>query len=161
MLAIGARVPDFTLPMAHADGRKDPVHLSHLLKDGPVVLSFFPLAFTRVCTTQMCDARDSHAATDALGARVVGFSIDTVFTNVQFAKAHDLKNGIYSDANRDVVERIWETEETAGVRHVAKRGWMVVASDGTVAATYVASKPGEPWPGSKPIEEALAKLARA
>ena len=158
MLAPGAHVPDFELPVAHADGRKDKVQLKTLLAQGPVVLSFYPLAFTRVCTTQMCDARDSLGAIAGLGATVLGFSCDSVFANVAFAREQHLTFGIYSDANREVVDRIWATQDVAGVARVPKRGWMVIAQDGTLAAQWVSEVPGAAWPGNALIEAALAKL---
>src|SRR5438874_10611974 len=159
MLHKGQHVPDFDLPLAFADGRKDPVQLKTLLAEGPVVLSFFPLAFTRVCTTQMCDARDREAELLALGARVFGFSCDTPWTNVHFAKEHALRHGIFSDANRDVVDKLWETQDVAGVRRVPKRGWMVVAPDGTLADLFVADASGAPWPGTEPIAAAVRAAA--
>lgn len=157
MLDVGDEVPDFTLPVGWPDGRRDPVQLKAALAKGPVVLSFFPLAFTRVCTTQMCDMRDALASLDALGAQAFGFSCDAVPTNAAFAKAEGLKHGIFSDANREVVDRIWATETVIGVHRVPKRGWMVVAQDGRVVDKYVADAPGAPWPGNAGIEAALRK----
>src|SRR5690242_7513883 len=107
MLAPGDKLPDVTLPCGFADGRKTPVRLHDALAKGPVVLSFFPLAFTRVCTTQMCDARDHHGDLDALRAQVFGFSCDSVHANAAFAKSLDLKHGILADANREVVRALW------------------------------------------------------
>jgi peroxiredoxin len=158
MLNVGDKVPDFELPLAHADGRKDKVRFSSLLGKGPIVLSFYPLAFTRVCTAQMCDARDSMAALGRLGAQVYGFSCDNAFVNAQFAKHEGLAFGLFSDANHDVVESLWATQEVAGVRHAPKRGWLVVTPEGTVAEKWVTDVPGAPWPGNGPIEAALQKL---
>ncbi|HVM44296.1 MAG TPA: redoxin domain-containing protein, partial [Candidatus Thermoplasmatota archaeon] len=56
-----------------------------LLGRGPVVLSFFPLAFTRVCTTQMCEARDNAERYERLGAQLFGFSCDSKWANHRFA----------------------------------------------------------------------------
>lgn len=157
MLAPGDAVPDFTLPLAYADGRSDKVQFSSLLGRGPIVLSFYPLAFTRVCTTQMCDARDHQAVYDALHATVIGFSIDTPWTNVEYAKSLGLRQGIYSDPNRDVLPLIWDMAEVAGIRNCAKRGWMVISPQGKVVALHVADKAGDPWVGTKPIENALRR----
>lgn len=157
MLRVGDKVPDFTLPVAYADGRKDDVAFSSLLGRGPVVLSFFPLAFTRVCTTQVCDMRDNTRVYEALGAQVFGFSCDSKWANAAFAKQESMTHGIFSDANRDVADLIWETQRTAGVERVPKRGWMVVDPRGVVVDLYVTDVPGAPWVGSKPIEAAIAK----
>jgi peroxiredoxin len=156
MLSPGDPVPDFTLPLAYAD-HKEEVAFGSLLGHGPIVLSFFPLAFTSTCTKQMCDARD-HAATFAsANAKVFGFSCDTVFSNARFAKEQQLTHGIFSDANRDVVDRLWETYDVAGVRRVPRRGFMVVNAEGKVHAVHV-QKPETPWVGNKAIEEAIAQV---
>lgn len=157
MLDIGDEVPDFTLPVGWPDGRRDPAQLKGLLAKGPVVLSFFPLAFTRVCTTQVCDLRDAAPRLDALGAQAFGFSCDSAPTNAAFANAQGLTYGIFSDANREVVDRIWATETVIGIHRVPKRGWMVIGTDGRVVDRYVADVPGAPWPGNAGVEAALAK----
>lgn len=160
MLNVGDNVPDFTLPLAYADGKKDATSFHQLLKaaNGPVVIGFFPLAFTGVCTKEMCEMRDQQAVFDHVGAKAVGFSIDTPFTNVQFAKANHLTHPIFSDPNREVVNLIWATQTVAGVQNVSKRGWLVVGKDGKVAEKWVTDTPGE-WSGIAPIDDALHKLA--
>lgn len=156
MLDLGDTVPDFTLPLAKADGTKAPVAFHSLLGKGPVVIAFFPLAFTGTCTKEMCDLRDNPAVLDHVGATAVGFSIDTAPTNVHFAKAHDLRHGIFSDPNREVVHKIWDTMTVAGVHHTAKRGYLVVDRHGKVVDKWITLTPGE-WPGIKPLEEAVAR----
>jgi peroxiredoxin len=158
VLDVGDEVPDFTLPLAHADGRKEPVRFRSLLGTGPLVLSFFPLAFTRTCTRQMCDMRDHAASLDGLGAQAFGFSCDSAFTNVAYAREQDLRHGIFSDPNRQVVDRLWATMAVAGVERVPKRGFLVVGRDGRVAARWATDDPGE-WNGIKPLEEAIARAA--
>lgn len=158
MLEVGDEAPDFTLPVAYADGRKDPVQLKVLLGNGPVLLSFFPLAFTRTCTRQMCDMRDHAGALDGLGAQAFGFSCDSAFTNAAYAREHGLAHGIFSDPNREVVHKLWATMTVVGVRDVPKRGWLLVGRDGRVVDKWVTDAPGE-WPGLDPIRQALAKVA--
>lgn len=158
MLNVGDMVPDFTLRLAFADGRRDPVAFRSLLADGPVVVSFYPLAFTGVCTGQVCELRDAQATLSALRATVVGFSIDSYAANAAFARLHGLPHGLYSDPNREVAPRIWEMQTVVGVRDVTKRGWMVIDRDGRVAARWITDDP-EVWSGLKPIEAALEKLA--
>lgn len=159
MLEVGDAVPDFSLPLAFADGRRDPVAFRSLLARGPVVIAFYPLAFTRVCTVEMCEIRDAQAAMDELDATVVGFSIDAAPSNAHYARLHEMKNGLYSDANREVVDRIWATQRVVGVDRCAKRGWLVVAQDGTVAAKWVTDNASE-WSGLAPVKAALEKLKR-
>lgn len=155
MLDVGDAVPGFTLPIAYADGRKDIVPFQSLLGKGPVLLNFFPLAFTRVCTVQMCELRDRHQDLDALGVLPLGFSCDSPHANVAYAREQGLRHGIVSDPNREVVHRLWATMTVAGVRDVPKRGWLLVGAEGVVRARWVTDAPAE-WTGMKPIEEALA-----
>lgn len=160
MLRAGDKVPDFTLPVAYADGRRDDVAFSSLLGRGPIVISFFPLAFTRVCTVQMCEARDNAAEYEQRGAQLFGFSCDSKWANQRFAAEQQLRHGIFSDANRAVVERIWETQTTAGVERVPKRGFLVVDTRGVVVDAYVTEVAGAPWVGAEPVLAAVEKAAR-
>lgn len=155
MLRVGERIPDFTLPIAYADGRMEDVAFSSLLGQGLIVLSFFPLAFTRTCTTQMCEARDNAERYARLGARLFGFSCDSKWANQRFAAEQRLEHGIMSDPNRAVVDILWETRTIAGVERVPRRGYIVVDAQGIVVAVH-AMEPGVPWIDHIPIEEALA-----
>lgn len=157
MLERGDVLPDFTLPIAYADGRRSPVAFKEHLGKGPVVISFFPLAFTRVCTTQMCEMRDNHEALEAMGAQLFGFSCDAAPSNVAYAQREGMKHGIVSDPNREVVDRIWETAEVAHVKRVPKRGWMVVDAGGRVAAKWVSEDAGV-WSGLAPVRDVLAGM---
>ena len=80
---VGAKAPDFTLP----DQDRAPVTLSEQLKKGPVVLAFFPAAFSSVCTTEMCTFRDSAADLHKVNATVLGVSVDTFFAQKAWADA--------------------------------------------------------------------------
>src|ERR1051326_1240168 len=107
-VAVGQKLPDFTLPIATKEGKAE-FKLHENLGNGPLVIAFYPLAFTGVCTKEMCDMRDNLAQFEGLGAKVLGFSTDTVFVNHEFAKAQNANYGVLSDANREVVGRIWPT----------------------------------------------------
>ena len=72
---VGTKAPDFTL----VDQDRQPVTLSAQAGQ-PVVLAFFPAAFSSVCTAQLCTFRDSMARLNAAQARVFGISVDTFFT---------------------------------------------------------------------------------
>jgi peroxiredoxin len=145
----GSRLPDFTLKLATKDGQSEFNLASHLQK-GPIVFAFFPIAFSGVCTKEMCDMRDNLAQFQGKGAQVFGFSTDSQHANVEFAKAHDMGQGIISDPNREVIPRIWQTATVAGIHNVAKRGIMVVAPDGTVKWTSVSDDP-KVWVGAQEV----------
>ena len=160
MLNVGDKVPDFTLPLATAEGKRDPVSWSQFLQqaNGPVVIGFFPLAFTPPCTQEMCDFRDRASMFAHVNAKPVGFSVDTHFSNVQFAKENRLNYGIFCDFNHEVVDKIWKTQTVAGVKGRASRGWMLVGRDGKVLEKWIQEedKVGQ-WPGSDAINAALHK----
>lgn len=158
MLDVGDKVPDFTLPLAFADGKRDPVSFHKVLgaARGPIVIGFYPMAFTTPCTAEMCEFRDRQAVFDHVSAKSLGFSVDTPFTNVAFAKENRLGHGLYSDANFQVVDKIWQTMTVAGNERRAKRGWMVVGADGVVLEKWVSDDPSK-WSGIDPINAALHK----
>ncbi|MEA3190269.1 MAG: glutaredoxin-dependent peroxiredoxin [Thermoplasmata archaeon] len=152
-LQTGQKLQDFTLKLATKDGAQE-FTLSQHLWQGPLVIGFFPLAFSGTCTKEMCEFRDTLDKFGGLGAKVVGFSTDSHFTNIHFAKEHGLPLGILSDPNREVVGKIWQTMEVAGVKNVAKRGVMVLDADGTVKWTSVSDDP-KVWIGTDEVRKHL------
>jgi peroxiredoxin len=154
--AVGSRFPDFTLRLATGEGATDFRLADHLGK-GPVVLAFFPLAFTGVCTKQMCDFRDHLAAFAQLDAQVYGFSVDSAPSNRAFAKEQGLPFGILCDPNRDVVGRAWPADPRPvhGAKGVAKRGVVVLGPDGVVRWASVSEDNGV-WIGTQEVRRHLA-----
>jgi peroxiredoxin len=153
--AVGTRLPDFTLRLAAKQGIAD-WRLSDHLGKGPLVFGFFPLAFTGVCTKEMCDFRDNLASFATLDAQVFGFSVDTAPSNKAFATEQNLPFGILSDPNREFVGKHWPTMPVpvAGVNGVAKRGAMVVGGDGTVKWVSV-SDDVKVWVGTEEVRKHL------
>lgn len=94
----GAKAPDFTLP--DQDGVD--VNLYDLLKDGPVVVFFYPRAFTPVCTAEACAFRDSFEEFASAGARIVGISTDEVDKQKAFHDKFQLTFPVLSDPKGDV-----------------------------------------------------------
>ena len=84
-IAIGSQAPDFTLKTKTSDGLKD-VKLSDNFGKKQTVLLFFPLAYTGVCTTEMCDISAGLSAYAGLGAEVYGISVDSPFAHEAWAK---------------------------------------------------------------------------
>ena len=160
MLNVGDTVPDFTLPLAFADGKKEPVSFKSLTGKGPVVIAFFPLAFTGTCTKENCEIRDRAPELASHHVTAVGFSCDTPHSNVEFAKQNHLKHGLFSDPNHKVVNEIWDTGIAGGVASRAKRGWMVVDKHGKVAEKWVSDDPGV-WSGIQTIRIRGASESRS
>ena len=100
MLAIGARAPEFTLP--DADGQ--PTSLSNLLRDGPLILYFYPADFTPGCTREACQIRDLHAELDAAGLRVAGVSPQNPESHRAFREKYKLPFTLLADVDRFVIK---------------------------------------------------------
>lgn len=97
-LDVGEKAPDFTLP----DQDGNDLRLYELLEGGPLVLFFYPKAFTSVCTAEACGFRDSHEQFVDAGARVVGISADDVATQKKFHDKHQLTFPVLSDPKTKV-----------------------------------------------------------
>jgi peroxiredoxin Q/BCP len=100
MLAIGARAPEFTLP--DADGQ--PTSLSNLLRDGPLILYFYPADFTPGCTREACQMRDLHAQLEASGLRVAGVSPQNPDSHRSFREKYKLPFTLLADVDRFVIK---------------------------------------------------------
>lgn len=100
MLAIGARAPEFTLP--DSDGQ--PISLSNLLRDGPLVLYFYPADFTPGCTREACQIRDLHSEIDAAGIRVAGVSPQSPESHRAFRDKYKLPFVLLADVDRFVIK---------------------------------------------------------
>jgi len=100
MLAIGARAPEFTLP--DADGQA--TSLSNLLRDGPLILYFYPADFTPGCTREACQIRDLHTDLEAAGIKVAGVSPQGSQSHRAFSEKYKLPFILLSDVDRFVIK---------------------------------------------------------
>jgi len=100
MLTIGARAPEFTLP--DADGQ--PTSLSNLLRDGALVLYFYPADFTPGCTREACQLRDLHSEVEAAGLRVAGISPQSPESHRSFRDKYRLPFTLLADVDRFVIK---------------------------------------------------------
>lgn len=131
---VGAVAPDFSLRPGPGAA---PVTLS-ALRGRPVVVLFFPLAFSSVCTEEMCGLAERWAHWDALGTEVVAISVDSPFVARKFAEETKVPFPILSDFNKDA-SSAWGVlyPEYFGLHGVAKRSAFVVDADGVVAYAWV------------------------
>jgi peroxiredoxin len=126
---VGSKAPDFTL----MDQDRKPVTLSQALQSGPVVLAFFPAAFSSVCEAEMSTFRDSIATLEKAKAQVFGVSTDTFFTLKAWADQHRLGFPLLSDYNKDVIRLYGVVNpDMIGLKDIAKRAVFVIGSDGVV-----------------------------
>jgi peroxiredoxin len=156
MISVGDEAPDVTAPLANGDIEE--FSLSAAVADGPVVLAFFPGAFTSVCSHEMdtFDARLSEL--DAAGVAIYGVSVDTPFAQNAFREELGLDFPLVSDSNRDIVDAYdLSMDFTAlGVTNLAKRAVFVVDSDRTVTYAWVSDDPG-----IEPDYDAVVEAAEA
>jgi peroxiredoxin len=127
-VAVGSKAPDFTL----TNQDREPVTLSQL-KGKPVVLAFFPAAFSSVCAKEMCTFRDSMAQLGKANAQVFGISVDTFFTLKAFHEQQKLTFPLLSDFNKQVIRDYGVfNEDMIGLKGIAKRAVFVIDKDGIV-----------------------------
>ncbi|MAT80387.1 MAG: peroxiredoxin [Phycisphaerae bacterium] len=154
----GQMAPDFAL----YDGDGNLVKLSEM-KGAPVIVAFFPAAFTGVCETELCTFRDSMSAFDDMGAKVVGISVDSRFANAAFAAANNLSFPILSDYNREAIKS-WDLvfPDLAGMPgyDVARRSVYVIDADGKVAWCWLSDSPGDEPPYEE-VKQAAGALTQA
>jgi peroxiredoxin len=140
-LSTGTKAPAFSLKTKTADGLKD-VALADTLGKKQTVLLFFPLAFTGVCTAEMCAVSEGFAAYSALNAAVYALSVDSPFAQEAWAKANKITIPVLSDFNKDVAKAydVLYTE-LLGFKGVAKRSAFVIGADGVIKYSWVSEDP--------------------
>jgi glutaredoxin-dependent peroxiredoxin len=131
-LSKDSKAPDFVLKHKSDTGLVD-VRLSDNFGQKKTVLLFFPLAFTSVCTSELCSVRDSLNQYASLNASVYGISVDSPFSLHAFAQAQNINFPLLSDFNREV-SKAYDVlaAELAGLKGVAKRSAFVISEDGTI-----------------------------
>ncbi len=148
---VGAEAPDFSLLSALG---QDPITLSRH-RGEPVVLMFVPLAFSGVCTKELCHVGEHWGRWGSLGASVYAISIDSPFANVAWRKEMDVPFPILSDFNKDAAAAYGVLQQDFfGLRGVAKRSVFVVDADGIVRYAWVSDDPGE----LPPFDEVVAAV---
>jgi peroxiredoxin len=126
---VGSKAPDFTL----MNQDRQPVTLSAALTRGPVVLAFFPAAFSSVCQKEMCTFRDSMATLGQSQGQVFGISTDTFFTLKAWSDQQRLGFPLLSDYNKDVIRSYGVVSpDMIGLKDIAKRAVFVIGGDGVV-----------------------------
>jgi peroxiredoxin len=150
---VGSKAPDFTL----MNENREPVSLSSQ-KGHPVVLAFFPAAFSGTCTKELCTFRDSMAKLNSAKAQVYGISVDTFFTLAAFKKDQNLNFPLLSDFNKDVIQAYGAyNPDMIGLKGIAKRSTFVIDKDGIIRHAEVLDD-ARNEPNYDKVFEALAKL---
>lgn len=125
---VGSKAPDFTL----MSQERQPVTLSEQ-HGHPVVLAFFPAAFSSVCQKELCTFRDQLARLNQAHAQVYGISVDTFFALKAFHTDQKLTFPLLSDFNKQVIRDYGVfNEDMIGLKGIAKRAVFVIDGSGTV-----------------------------
>jgi glutaredoxin-dependent peroxiredoxin len=125
---VGSMAPDFTL----TNQDRQPETLSSK-RGHPVVLAFFPAAFSSVCQQELCTFRDSIATLNAAHADVFGISVDTFFALKAFHDQQKLTFSLLSDFNKQVIREYGVyNEDMIGLHGIAKRAVFVIDGHGVV-----------------------------
>jgi glutaredoxin-dependent peroxiredoxin len=151
---IGQPAPDFML----YDSEKKQVTLSEL-KGQPVLLLFFPLAFTSVCTQELCSVRDNISWYNSLSVKVLGISVDALQTLARFKEEQQLNFTLLSDFNKEVSRSYDSIYELFGynMKGVSKRSAFVIDKEGIVRYAEVLENAGE-VPNFEAIRQTLQEL---
>lgn len=128
-LSIGDKAPEFTLPSSD----KEMINLSDY-KGKNVVVLFFPLAFTGVCTAELCSVSGDLNAYAGLDAEVIGISVDSPFSLAHFKERENIDIMLLSDFNKEVSRAYGSLYEefVFGMRGVSMRSAFIVDSDGKI-----------------------------
>ncbi len=156
-ISVGTKAPDFTLKSKQASGLVD-VKLSDNLGKKNTVLLFFPLAFTSVCTKEMCDLTAGLSAFTGLNAGVIGVSVDSPFAQEAWALREKIGITLASDLNKTTIKAYNVVfPMLAGVGDTAARAAFVIDKNGVVQYSEQTPTPKD-LPNFEAIKAALAKL---
>lgn len=136
---VGQKAPDFSL----YDTEKNLVTLSEL-KNSHVLLLFFPLAFTSVCTAELCAVRDGLKQYEELDVKPLGISVDSLFTLGRFKADQEINFPLLSDFNKEVSKAYGSLYESFGfgMKGVSKRSAFLIDKNGIVQYAEVLENAG-------------------
>ncbi len=150
----GSTAPDFELPAT----TEKKLRLSDMLKKGPVLLLFYPLDWSPVCTDEFCTIRDGFREFSGLGVQVAGISVDSIFSHKAFAEKLGISFPLLSDFNKEVCSMYGAVhEELLGLKGVAKRSAFLIDPGGAVRYAWVSDDPAR-LPDLQEIKGAIEQL---
>ena len=150
----GQQAPDFSL----YDSDKNKIALSEL-KGSTILLLFFPQAFTGVCTKELCSVRDNISLYNNANAKVLGISVDSIFTLNKYKEDQQLNFSLLSDFNKEVsalYDSIYH-DWILDMKGVSKRSAFVIDKEGIVQYAEVLESSGD-VPDFAKIQEVLEKI---
>lgn len=153
-VTVGSKAPDFKL----YNTEKQPISLEDY-KGKNLLILFFPLAFTGVCTKELCSVRDGLAHYNTLGTDVVGISVDSPFSLGKFKEEQQLNFPLLSDFNKAASQAYgaYYDKFALDLEGVSKRSAFVVDKEGVVRYAEVLENAGD-LPNFEAINETLKSL---
>jgi mycoredoxin-dependent peroxiredoxin len=131
--AVGELAPDFTLPSTSDHN----VTLS-ALRGKPVLLAFFPLAFSSTCTSELCEMRDDHQQFGDRGVTVLPISVDHTYSLKEYKAKYAMKVDLLSDFRRDVSRAYGVLLED---RFFSARAYFLIDAAGVIRWEHVEANP--------------------
>ena len=152
-IEVGMKAPELSLVSTNLE----PLRLNNY-KGKNLILHFFPLAFTSVCTNQMCTARDEENDYTQLNAEVIGVSVDSPFSLQKFHADNNLNFPLGSDFNRQTSKDygVLFEDDFLGLTHFSKRSAFVIDGDGVIQ--YAEITDGKSLPDFEKIKATLSNL---
>jgi peroxiredoxin len=156
-IAVGTKAPDFNLKSKTSDGVKD-VKLSDNFGKKNTVVLFFPLAFTGVCTQEMCDITAGLSAYKDLNADVIGISVDSPFSQEAWAQKEKISITLASDLNKTTSKAYGVLlDDLLGFGSAAARAAFVIDKNGVVQYSEQTPTPKD-LPNFQAVKAKLAEL---
>ena len=149
--SVGERAPDFIL--ASTGGGE--VSLASFRGKRAVLLAFFPLAFTSVCTAELCAFTEDFDSFTGKGVEVLPISVDSVPTLKEFKAKYDMKVDLLSDFKREASRAYGTLLED---KFFSNRAYFLIDRDGIIRWAHVEGTPGQRRENREILEQ-IAKLA--
>jgi peroxiredoxin len=154
-LAVGTKAPTFTLKSKNAEGLVD---VTLPVPGRPTVLVFFPLAFTGVCTEEMCSVSQGLSAYSDVGAKVIGISVDSPFAQEAWAQKEKIGVTLVSDLNKEAANAYDVLfKGIAGIGDSAARAAFVIDASGVIQYAEQTPTPKD-LPNFDAVRAKLAEL---
>jgi peroxiredoxin len=154
-IALGTKAPDFTLKTKRGEDLKD-IKLSDNFGKKKTVLLFFPLAFTGVCTKELCEVSGGLSAYEKLDATVYALSVDSPFAQEAWADKEKISLTLLSDLNKEVSKAYGTLlPDLIGLGSVSARAAFVIDKTGVIRYSEQTPTPLE-LPNFEKIKAALS-----
>ena len=157
VLRLGQKVPEFSLPDTESKVRS----LGEFIREGPVLIAFFPFAFSGTCDKEMCSFRDNFALFQGVHARIVGVSVDSSFALKAFSQTYNFPFPLLSDFNKKVTRLYGVLQDpwvAMGYKGVAKRSVFLVDGRGLLRYRWVTDVPSNEPPYAE-VGKAVQRLS--